>query len=94
AAQVLASLDLLQIPLEKVNVGGGAIALGHPYGASGAILVTRLFTEMVRQPDFLQHPELKQQSSGSPARPPHWGLATLGIAGGLGIATLFERVSK
>lgn len=79
AAQVLASLDQLSIPEKKVNVGGGAIALGHPYGASGAILVTRLFTEMVRCP----------QGGGSP----QLGLATLGIAGGLGIATLFERIS-
>lgn len=43
AAQVLASTDALGLPLDKVNVGGGALALGHPYGASGAILVTRLF---------------------------------------------------
>lgn len=78
AAQVLASLDALEISEEKVNVAGGAIALGHPYGASGAILVTRLFTEMIRMP--------------MPAgRSPRFGLATLGIAGGLGIATLFER---
>lgn len=79
AAQVLASLDQLEIPLEKVNVGGGAIALGHPYGASGAILVTRLFTEMLHPPQ-LDHP-------------PRLGLATLGIAGGLGISTLFEQIS-
>ncbi|NSL52432.1 thiolase family protein [Calidifontibacillus erzurumensis] len=46
AAQVLASLRELSIPLEKVNFGGGALALGHPYGASGAVLVTRLCTEM------------------------------------------------
>lgn len=46
ASQVIASLQALSIPWEKVNVGGGAIALGHPYGASGAILVTRLFHEM------------------------------------------------
>jgi acetyl-CoA C-acetyltransferase len=39
-------LHLLNIPKEKVNVGGGALALGHPYGASGAVLVTRLVTEM------------------------------------------------
>jgi acetyl-CoA C-acetyltransferase len=46
ASQVLASLRELQIDESKVNVGGGALALGHPYGASGAILVTRLFHEM------------------------------------------------
>lgn len=78
AAQVLASLDALELPIEKVNMGGGAIALGHPYGASGAILVTRLFTEM---------PQVR-----SNGRSPRLGLATLGIAGGLGIATLFEQI--
>jgi acetyl-CoA C-acetyltransferase len=79
AAQVLACLDELEIPESKVNVGGGAIALGHPYGASGAILVTRLFTEMVRSP---------QPSNDTP----RLGLATLGIAGGLGLSSLFERL--
>ncbi|WP_078429620.1 thiolase family protein [Alkalihalobacterium alkalinitrilicum] len=73
ASQVLASLNALEIPLEKVNQNGGALAIGHPYGASGAILVTRLMTEMKRQ-------RLKR------------GLATLGIGGGLGLATLFELV--
>lgn len=72
ASQVLASIRSLNIPLEKLNVGGGALAIGHPYGASGAILVTRLFSEMKRD-------SLKK------------GMATLGIGGGLGLATLFER---
>ena len=71
ASQVLASLTLLNIPLHKVNVGGGALALGHPYGASGAILVTRLVHE-------LQHGHT-------------FGLATLGIGGGLGLALLVKR---
>lgn len=79
AAQVLACLDALKIPQEKVNVGGGAIALGHPYGASGAILVTRLFTEMVKR----KNTRLKGANLG---------LATLGIGGGLGLATLFESI--
>ncbi|WP_101842759.1 thiolase family protein [Halobacillus sp. Marseille-P3879] len=48
ASQVLASLKGLNIPFDKVNRSGGALALGHPYGASGAILVTRLMTEMKR----------------------------------------------
>ncbi|PDV87097.1 acetyl-CoA C-acyltransferase [Rhizobium sp. H4] len=48
AAQVLASLDQLEIPTDTVNREGGAIALGHPFGASGAILVTRLYSQLVR----------------------------------------------
>jgi acetyl-CoA C-acetyltransferase len=73
ASQVLASIRQLGIPEEKVNVGGGALALGHPYGASGAILVTRLLTEM------------KWNNV-------RYGLATLGIGGGLGLATLLEKI--
>ncbi|MNJ50658.1 Acetyl-CoA acetyltransferase [compost metagenome] len=72
ASQVLASLQQLGIRTEIVNVGGGAIALGHPYGASGAILVTRLFSEMLR---------------ANVAR----GITTLGIGGGMGLATLWEK---
>ncbi|PDT14810.1 acetyl-CoA C-acyltransferase [Rhizobium sp. J15] len=48
AAQVLASLDQLEISPDAVNREGGAIALGHPFGASGAILVTRLYTQLLR----------------------------------------------
>jgi acetyl-CoA C-acetyltransferase len=47
ASQVLGSLDPLGIAPERVNRDGGAIALGHPYGASGAILVVRLFSQML-----------------------------------------------
>ncbi|TAK31931.1 MAG: thiolase family protein [Chloroflexota bacterium] len=73
ASQVLASVGVLGLPMDRLNVNGGAIALGHPYGASGAVLVTRLFHEL--------H-----------ARNKRYGVATLGIAGGMGIASLFERV--
>jgi acetyl-CoA C-acetyltransferase len=45
AAQVLASLDLMGLPAEKANLQGGALALGHPYGASGAMLVLRLLQQ-------------------------------------------------
>jgi acetyl-CoA C-acetyltransferase len=78
AGQVLACLDALGIPETKVNLGGGAIALGHPYGASGAVLAVRLFTEMIRR-------------AKTPANA-RIGLATLGIAGGLGISTLVEAI--
>lgn len=73
ASQVLASLDQLQIPHNIVNRGGGALAIGHPFGASGAILMTRLCAEM-------QHNPFRR------------GLATLGIGGGIGLATIVEAV--
>lgn len=49
AAQALAVIKELGIGLEKVNVNGGAIALGHPLGATGAILMTKLLNEMERR---------------------------------------------
>jgi len=73
ASQVIASLQELRIPQLKVNLGGGALAIGHPYGASGAILMTRLCSEMLYKPY-------------------NRGLATLGIGGGIGIATIVEAV--
>ncbi|HZG70345.1 MAG TPA: acetyl-CoA C-acyltransferase [Chondromyces sp.] len=48
AVKIAACSKQLSIPYEKLNIHGGAIALGHPYGASGAILVTRLFHEARR----------------------------------------------
>lgn len=72
AAQSLASLKELQPKLDRVNVNGGAIALGHPVGASGARIVVTLLHEMKRQN--------KQ-----------FGLATLCVGGGAGIAAIFER---
>ncbi|MGD8191982.1 thiolase family protein [Brevibacillus ginsengisoli] len=77
ASQVVACVEELGLPPERVNPDGGAIALGHPYGASGAILVTHLAHGMKREgASFLRY-----------------GLATLGIGGGLGLAVCFERVS-
>ncbi len=73
AAKIVACANELQIPYEKLNVNGGAIALGHPYGASGAMLVTRLFYQAKRE-------HMK------------YGIATLGIGGGIGLALLFEKV--
>ncbi len=49
AAQALGVIKELQIPEEKNNVNGGAIALGHPIGSSGAILMVKLLHEMERQ---------------------------------------------
>lgn len=78
AAQVLASLDQLDISADAVNREGGAIALGHPFGASGAILVSRLYSQLVRKDGW------------SPAAT---GLAMIGIGGGIGLTALFEAVS-
>ena len=63
----------LGVPHEKVNVNGGAIALGHPLGATGAMLVGTLLDELERR-------QLKR------------GLVTLCVGGGMGIATIIERV--
>ncbi len=49
AAQSIAVIRELKIPLEKVNVNGGAIALGHPIGTSGARIVVTLIHEMIKQ---------------------------------------------
>ena len=51
ASQALASMRELEINQEITNVNGGAISLGHPLGASGAILTARLLAEMKRRPD-------------------------------------------
>src|SRR5699024_6487402 len=75
ASQVLASVNTLKIDNQTLNKGGGAIAFGHPYGASGAVLMSRLCTEIKRTDTT-------------------YALATLGIAGGLGIATLLKRYDK
>ncbi len=77
ASQVLASLDGLGIEPERVNMDGGALALGHPFGASGAILVVRLFAQMLKDQNF-------QGNAVS--------LATLGTAGGMGVSTLFKSL--
>lgn len=71
ASQSLAVGGELQIPNEKLNVNGGAIALGHPIGASGARILVTLLHEMQR-------------------RNSRYGLATLCIGGGQGIASIVE----
>jgi 3-oxoadipyl-CoA thiolase len=73
AAQSVVCIDELGLDPEKVNVNGGAIALGHPLGASGARLVTMLVHELARR-------------SG------RYGLATMCIGVGQGIATVVERL--
>ena len=73
AAQVLACLRELPIDPARVNVNGGAIALGHPIGCTGARIVTTLVHEMRK-------------------RSVRYGLATLCISGGMGIALGVERI--
>ena len=62
-----------KVPWEKINVNGGAIAMGHPLGATGAMIAGTLIDELER-------------------RQLQYGLATLCIGSGMGIATIFERV--
>lgn len=73
AAQALACIGMLELDVERVNVRGGAIAIGHPLGASGARIATTLLHTMR-------------------ARDAQFGLATMCIGAGQGIATIFERI--
>lgn len=73
AAVVMRFINELQVPEDKVNVNGGAIAMGHPLGATGAMILGTLLDELERQ-------DKKR------------GLATLCVGGGMGIATIIERV--
>ncbi len=49
SSKIAACANELSIPYEKLNVNGGALTIGHPYGASGAIMITRLFYEVQRR---------------------------------------------
>jgi acetyl-CoA C-acetyltransferase len=73
AAVVLKFLRDMGVPHEKVNVNGGAIALGHPLGATGAMILGTVIDELER-------------------RDLRYGLATLCVGGGMGVATIVERV--
>jgi acetyl-CoA C-acetyltransferase len=74
AAQAVAVIRELEIDPDKVNPNGGAIALGHPVGATGAILTVKLAYELKR-------------------RQAEWGIVTMCIGGGQGIATLFKNLN-
>ncbi|WP_181782254.1 MULTISPECIES: acetyl-CoA C-acyltransferase [Cytobacillus] len=50
ASKIAACANELSIPYEKLNVNGGALTIGHPYGASGAVMITKLFYEVQRRP--------------------------------------------
>jgi acetyl-CoA C-acetyltransferase len=73
AAVPMVFMREMGVPHEKVNVNGGAIALGHPLGATGAMILGTLIDELHR-------------------RQLRYGLATLCVGGGMGIATVIERV--
>jgi len=73
AAVVMRFMRELGVPEEKINVNGGAIAMGHPLGATGAMLLGTMIDELERR-------KLKR------------GLITLCVGGGMGIATIVERL--
>jgi acetyl-CoA C-acetyltransferase len=73
AAVVLRFVRDMGLSLDRVNVNGGAIAFGHPLGATGAMILGTLVDELERQDK-------------------RYGLATLCVGGGMGIATVVERV--
>ncbi|RAM37205.1 acetyl-CoA C-acyltransferase [Arthrobacter globiformis] len=78
ASQTLACLDYLGIDSVRANADGGALALGHAYGASGAVLVTRLLAQA-------------RQAAAEPAQE-KLALAMISIAGGMGTAALFRHI--
>jgi acetyl-CoA C-acetyltransferase len=73
AAVVLKFMKDLGVPHDRLNVNGGAIALGHPLGATGAMILGTLVDE-------LENRDLR------------YGLATLCVGGGMGVATIVERI--
>jgi acetyl-CoA C-acetyltransferase len=73
ASVAAACSTALNLPIDKTNPNGGAIALGHPVGATGAILTIKAMHELER--------------IGG-----RYGLVSLCIGGGQGIATIFERI--
>ncbi|MBD0738909.1 acetyl-CoA C-acetyltransferase [Streptomyces sp. CBMA29] len=73
AAVVLRFASDMGVSIDKVNVNGGAIALGHPLGATGAMILGTLIDELER-------------------RDQRYGLATLCVGGGMGVATVVERL--
>ncbi|NLT14961.1 MAG: acetyl-CoA C-acetyltransferase [Clostridiales bacterium] len=74
AAQSIAVARDLGFDMSKVNLNGGALALGHPVGCSGARIIVTLVHEMLKQDNCKR------------------GLATLCIGGGMGVATIWEKV--
>ena len=73
AAVAMRFMKEMKVPHEKTNVNGGAIAMGHPLGATGAMILGILIDELHR-------------------RKLRYGMATLCVGGGMGIATIVERI--
>ena len=73
AAVVMRFMKEMKVPPDKVNVNGGAIAMGHPLGATGAMIMGTLVDELQR-------------------RQLRYGMVTLCVGGGMGIATIVERI--
>ncbi len=73
AAVAMRFMKEMKVPHEKTNVNGGAIAMGHPLGATGAMILGTLIDELHR-------------------RKLRYGMATLCVGGGMGIATIVERI--
>ncbi len=73
AAVAMRFMKEMKVPHEKTNVNGGAIAMGHPLGATGAMILGTLIDELHR-------------------RNLRYGMATLCVGGGMGIATIVERI--
>jgi acetyl-CoA C-acetyltransferase len=74
AAQAAYCIRELGLDIERVNVNGSGISLGHPVGATGAIMTVKLMDELERRDE-------------------RYGLATMCVGGGQGVATIFERIN-
>ena len=73
AVQALHNIRELGLDMDRTNVNGSGISLGHPIGATGAIMTVKLMEEMDRRDYGL-------------------GLVTMCVGGGMGVATIFERL--
>ena len=82
AAQAIGCIKKLDLDPQKTNVNGGAIALGHPTGCSGARILVSLMHEMERR------------ASDMPKDKPFYGLATLCVGVGMGSSTLVEWIGE
>ena len=74
AVQALHNIRELGLDIEKTNVNGSGISLGHPIGATGAVMTVKLMEEMGRRDNEI-------------------GLVTMCVGGGMGVATIFQRLN-